>query len=94
MDKWEYMTMFVEADIDNENAKEYLSHNFPKWKNPSRYAPQIMIPELNSWGEAGWEVIHMEPVYVGKNEDIGFPTGTGIIYWSHVYFCVMKRKRE
>ncbi len=93
MQKWEYMTLFVTADIDNENAGEFLKQRWPGWTKPPRYTPQTMIPFLNELGEQGWEIVHMEPVAdVGNNADVYF-NGEYSRY-SHTYFCVMKRPKE
>ncbi len=94
MEQWEYMTRFTYAHIDNDGAKEYLEQIFPNWQNPPKFAPQTMVPSLNSWGVEGWELVHMQPVMsVGKNGDVGFSGGNGPAYhWSNVYFCVFKRR--
>jgi hypothetical protein len=98
MIKWEYLTKFIWAHLDNEGAEELIKQSWPKW-NPPEYAPQTMIPELDAWGENGWELVHMEPVpKVGKNYDVGFvhseAAGLGGITWSNVYFCVFKRPKQ
>jgi hypothetical protein len=92
-EQWEYMTMFCYANINNEGTKEYIKQTFPNWKDPPIFSPQTMVPDLNSWGTEGWELVHMEPVAsVGKNGDVGFITGEGRTSWSNIYFCVFKRR--
>lgn len=92
-EQWEYMTKLVHAHMDNEGAKEYIKQTWPNWKTPPLFAVQTVIPELNNWGLAGWELVHMEPVAsVGKNGDVGFITGQGGTVWSNIYFCVFKRR--
>jgi hypothetical protein len=92
MDKWEYLTKFVSANIDTENAKEFFQQRWPEWKTPPKFTPQAMIPELNAWGEEGWEVVHMQPVWIGKNHDLH---NYGYSYaYTNVYFCVMKRRKQ
>lgn len=89
MQTWEYMAVTLEANIDNEGSREYMSANWPGWE-ASRYAPQTVNPLLNSFGQAGWELVHMEAVAgVGGNGDIRF-TGEFPTY-SRFYFCVFKR---
>ncbi len=94
MEKWEYITTFMWANIDNNNVKEYLARAYPNWAKPPKFTPETMIPELNEWGKEGWEVIHMEPVIAGSNHDVGFAHGgdVGHTEWTNVYFVVMKRK--
>ncbi|WP_420641646.1 hypothetical protein [Candidatus Leptofilum sp.] len=55
------------------------------------YSPQLMMPELNRLGAKGWELVHMEPVYVGSNEDVLIEEGGGMRRWTNKYFCVFKR---
>ena len=92
--KWEYLTKFIWASIENQGAKEVIQQMLPDWQ-PARYSPESMIPELNAYGEKGWELLHMEPVgAVGKNRDVGFVAGEAVPRWSNVYFCVFKRRRS
>ncbi len=89
MPQWEYLTRFLEAQVDKDSA-EQLQQRFETKKLP-RYAPEAMIPELDSLGAAGWELVHMEPVpKVGGKGDILFG---GAPRWSSSYFCVFKRPR-
>ena len=94
LEKWEYMTEFAWADLESEGVKEFLKERWPNY-NPAKYAPECLMPRLNMWGKAGWELIHMEPIGgVGKNSDVGFRHGGQFpdISFSHVYFCVFKRR--
>lgn len=91
--KWEYLTRFIHANIDNDGAMDYIHWNWPGWK-PAQYAPETMIPELNALGSEGWELVHMQPIgAVGKNQDVGFVAGEAMPRWSNSYFCVFKRRR-
>jgi hypothetical protein len=92
-EKWEYLTKFVWAHVENQGAEEYIQQTWPDLK-PEKYSPETMIPELDSYGDRGWEVVHMEPVgAVGKNRDVGFVAGEVSPRWSNVYFCVFKRRK-
>ena len=92
-EKWEYLTKLIWASIENEGAKEYLRQTWPDWQ-AAKYAPETMIPELNTYGDRGWELVHMEPVgAVGKNRNVGFVAGEAMPRWSNAYFCVFKRRR-
>jgi hypothetical protein len=97
MEKWEYLTRFIFANQENTKADEslkfYQEQGFTDFK-PGKYSPQFMISILNGLGAQGWELVHMEPVpEVGDNHDVGFPHGgANLVTWSHVYFCVFKRK--
>ena len=92
MEKWEYMTKFVSACIETENVQQFIAQKCPESNGLPKFSPQAMVPELNEWGEQGWEVVHMEPVWVGKNHDVH---NYGYSYsYTNVYFCVMKRRKQ
>ena len=90
MTQWEYLTLFLEAKV-RKGDDELLSRRFNKKKLP-QYTPERLIPDLDQLGEAGWELIHMEPVAkVGRKGDILFG---GVTRWSNTYFCVFKRLKQ
>lgn len=89
MIQWEYLTLFLEAKV-RKGDDEMLSKRFNKKKLPKK-TPERLIPELDQLGEAGWELVHMEPVAaVGGNGDVLFQ---GAPRWSSKYFCVFKRPK-
>ncbi len=92
-EKWEYHTTILYADAEKERA--FLEGKWPGQQVP-KYAAEAMIPELNEFGEQGWELVHMEPVGgVGNKGDVSFTRGYGTMtVWSNAYFCVFKRPRE
>lgn len=83
MQTWEYLTQFLFADTDE------VVNQYSQFQNLPKYAPQAMIPELNELGKLGWELVHMEPAIVGKNNDV--LTHTAERMWTNAYFCVFKR---
>jgi hypothetical protein len=90
MAKWEYWTGFLYADINEAGVSAFLRSSWPNWNAP-RYAPQTLIPKLNEFGEAGYELVHMEPVQdVHGNGKVDF--GGSIGHYSNIYFCVFKRQ--
>lgn len=90
MERWEYLTKFIKADVKNEGAGAFLKSYRPNWKNPPPYTPETMMPELDDLGNQGWELVHMEPVAkVGKKGDVLLNTDA----WSNTYFCVLKRRK-
>ena len=91
MEQWEYSTEFVWADARDGEASEFLQQNYPDWNNPPQYVPQAMIPYLNSRGREGWEMVHMQPVFVGDNFDV-LTHGGDYRRWSNAYFCAFKRR--
>jgi hypothetical protein len=92
MEQWEYLTTFLRADAQTEEAKAFLSRYRPEWKNPPRYAAESLMPQLDELGSLGWELVHMEPVAeVGRNGDVMLAGST--TQWSNTYFCVLKRRK-
>ena len=66
--KWQYLSVFVEAEA--EPVMDYLEE-IKSWKNGvPRNTPESMIPRLDAYGQDGWELVHMQPVVVGRNADI------------------------
>lgn len=88
-ERWEYHTEFVEADAKTQ--AEFMQRMFPA--QVAKYAVQAALPRLNELGDAGWELVHMEPVSLGSNEDVRFVGGDTNIY-SRKYFCVFKRRKR
>ena len=95
MQQWEYLTEFIWASVDNEGWNEYKQAIWPNWKPKGRHTPLRMIPQLNSRGKEGWELVHMQPVGVDRDRDV-FIAATGAVTtetWSSAYFCVWKRPK-
>jgi hypothetical protein len=90
MERWEYLTKFITADMNSEEARMQLAA-LETGARP-KYAPEAMIPELNRLGEKGWELIYMQPVFIGHNHDILMHEGGGMKRWTNQYFCVFKRR--
>ncbi len=89
MEQWEYFTTYLEANIKGRDQRKQLQKRFDKRKLP-RYMVESLLPQLNQYGDEGWELIHMEPVPgLGRKGDILF----GARGWSNTYFCVFKRQR-
>lgn len=88
MQGWEYRTMFVQAEAEREMA--YLLELYSFKEGIPRNTPEAMIPQLNAIGAQGWELVHMEPVVVGRNADVLIHTDNSS-KWTSTYFCVFKR---
>ena len=92
MERWEYLTKFIKADVKSTGVKEFFKSYRPDWKNPPPYTPETMMPELDNLGDQGWELVHMEPVAkVGGKGDVLVNGDSSI--WSNTYFCVLKRRK-
>lgn len=88
MDKWEYYTTLIEANMANTDVIKM--DEIPPGDHP-KYSPYALIPELNALGAKGWELIHIEPVSIGRNHDVVRPDA-GAMKWGRHYFCAFKRK--
>ena len=88
--RWEYLTTFLVADARQEEA---FLLELKSWKSGiPPYTVEAVIPRLNSLGEDGWELVHMQAVKVGDNGDVLVADGgSGQRMWASSYFCVFKR---
>ena len=92
MEKWEYFTTFLCANIEEPGVREYIQKRWPNWKNLDKYTPETMLPVLNTFGEAGWELLHIEPVALSKDSKVIFAGEIEVS--TNWYFCVFKRRKE
>jgi hypothetical protein len=53
----------------------------------------LMPGLVDALGNEGWELVHMQPVYVGSNADVLIHSLNERL-WSNAYFCVFKRPRD
>ncbi len=62
MQRWEYLTVFLEADAVRE--EDYL-RKYRDWKDRiPDFAVEALMPRLNALGEQGWELVSLEPVFI------------------------------
>ena len=88
MDKWEYYTTFIEAEM--KQTEWNPTPMIPPGDHP-KFSPYATLPELNRLGEKGWELIHMTPVITGKNHNV-LVHPNNLTNWTNTYFCVLKRR--
>ncbi len=84
-DKWEYRSMYLFAELDKDTAKR---------TRQQRFSPTMLEPKLNRLGEEGWELMHIEPVYI-DNEGYSVAHSFGGVgnYLANQYLCVFKRRK-
>ncbi len=75
--RWEYWSGILDAEPWRKIKDDYEETQLP------RYSPQWLMPKLDSLGDEGWELVHMEPVVIDTMRT-----------WTHSYFCVFKRPRR
>lgn len=83
--KWHYLSTFLKADADS--VMDYLEEHWDWKEGIPRNTPEAMMPRLDFLGEQGWELVHMQPVLVGRNADVL----ADVAGWTNTYFCVFKR---
>jgi len=89
MQRWQYHTTFLTADT--EVTPVPLDDDIVPANHPV-HSPYSLIPQLNWYGEKGWELLSIQPVAKGKKEDVQLPVPTG--QWGKTYFCTFKRPVE
>lgn len=93
MRKWEYLTLYLQADAKAQ--LEELRKRFPQEHGFANFSPRALIPELDKLGDEGWELVSASPVEPGSNDDIHlFAYGTYKGTWTHTYLCIFKRPKE
>ena len=88
MNQWEYYTTFIDAEMTQVEWQQEAM--IPPGEHP-KFSPYALMPELNRLGEKGWELVHIEPVITGRNDDV-LVHPNNMIYWGNTYFCVFKRQ--
>ncbi len=94
MQKWEYLTLLMTSEVEPESAAA-LRRRFPEDKRFAKFTPAALIPQLDEWGEEGWELMSAQPVRTGDNEDIYISASSGMqMLFTHTYLCIFKRPKE
>jgi hypothetical protein len=87
--QWEYQVVLLEADAKLQ--QEYLARIALPGEQIKKFDIRAILPELNTLGAQGWELVSFEPVNVGRNGDIQlFAYGT--TYYAHTFMCTFKRR--
>ena len=87
MHRWEYFTTTLDADTSDTPVP--VRDDIPPGDH-GKHSPYTLIPQLNWFGDRGWELMSIEPVSVGKHEDVVVPDATAG-RWGRSYFCCFKR---
>ena len=77
-DQWEHKVVALDA-VTSEKRQ----------RGTPRHSPQTLIPQLDEYGEQGWELVSVQPVFMGENEDITYYGDS----WTHHYLCFFKRRK-
>lgn len=87
MQTWEYFTTTL--GTNDPNIEVPISDDIPYVEHP-RYSPYKLMPQLNYFGNRGWELISIEPVQVGKNGDVRYADAASGV-WTYTYLVAFKR---
>jgi hypothetical protein len=93
-EKWEYYTAILRAELKGTTSLDYRQL---RWASSpggglARYSPLALIPELDELGRAGWELLSIQPVIAGDNEDIFIGSRNSSGSWTNAYLCAFKRR--
>ena len=83
---WEHLIVYLKANAQRQAS--FLQQKWPGQQFP-KYAAQALMPELDSFGQRGWELVSIQPVEVGNNGDIAIHRQSN--NWIFTYLCVFKR---
>ncbi len=89
---WEHLVVYLEADARQHAA--FLQQMWPGERFP-KYAAQSLMPQLDYYGQQGWELVSIQPVIEGSNGDILITDRTEGLAgrWTNTYLCVFKRPK-
>ena len=89
-ERWEHHIEYIRADAQQQQAFLQERYQQPYFL---RYDVRATLPRLNELGEQGWELVHMQPVFVGEHGDICITRGDSRT-WTNNYLCVFKRRKH
>lgn len=88
METWEYFTTTLIANTEQNPIPP--RDDIPAGKLPV-YSVYTLIPQLNEYGQRGWELVSVEPVQEGRNGDLrSCDASSGA--WTYTYFAAFKRR--
>lgn len=92
MQRWEYLTVILEANAERE---DYFLRQYRDWKERiPDFTVEALLPRLNAIGEQGWELVSLTPYTVGNRGDIlTHDNGSGGRVWTSKYLGVFKRPK-
>lgn len=88
MDTFEYFTTTFAAN--SETSPPPVQDGVPLREHP-KFSVYSLIPQLNTLGAQGWELVSIEPVQQGKKGDLRYADTAGG-QWTYTYFAAFKRR--
>lgn len=88
METWEYFTTTLVTDTKATPVP--LSDDIPVGDHP-QYSVYTLIPQLNDFGQRGWELVSITPVQKGSNGDLRVCDASSG-QWTYTYLAAFKRR--
>jgi len=90
-ERWEYHTAIPHAEVDRPGVREYLERRRAVGELV-RHTPLVLIPEPDKLGAAGWELVSIQPVLAGDNEDVFIGSRGQTGGWRNASRCALRRR--
>jgi hypothetical protein len=86
MERWEYTTTVLAADINTDDVRATTDDLF-RGRKPPKPTPETLIPLLNAFGEDGWELVSLEHISAAGDHRGAAGRATNL------YLAVFKRRK-
>lgn len=87
--QWEHYIEYINAEAREPQTRDFLATYYPGEKF-AKYAAEATLRRLDEIGKQGWELVHMQPVWLQRDGTVTSETGAG----TNTYFCVFKRPKR
>ena len=67
-DSWEHRIVTLKAEVSQQQREDFEQHH--SGQRLPIYSPQALIPQLDTIGKEGWELVSIQPVLIGINGDL------------------------
>jgi hypothetical protein len=88
IERWEY-TMAV-LNSETEPYLQYFQQRWPQMQL-SYNSPFALLPQLEVYGQQGWELVAVQPVILGNNGEVLISAQVGV-HRATQYLCTFKRR--
>ena len=109
-ERWEYRVEILQSD--SEPHLEFLRQRWPQGFKQQEsglsflapaprgpfppHTPYALQPQLDAFGEEGWELVTMQPVVIGSNGDVLISRDDRgrLGVWATEYLCTFKKRKS
>ncbi|HEX6779553.1 MAG TPA: hypothetical protein VF099_15195 [Ktedonobacterales bacterium] len=89
--RWEHL--IVRLSSATAPHQQFLSQHLPSLVY-SYAAPEALIPQLDYYGDQGWELVAIQPVMISQNGEATVAGGGHLPIKTSDYLCTFKRLRQ